>query len=128
MRRLILAGLAALALAACGTRGGPAATPTAMVLAQGTSPLATAAPPSATVAVPTDMPASTETPVLEVTATADGVPTAEPGLAAAGSDPLLRTYRAMVAIQLNAALVAETVTQVQAGRLDEEEMPVAALA
>lgn len=132
MRSLLLAVLASfvvLSLAACGGPAPISPTQTVPVLVEGTSPLATEAPVDATatrvsVAAPTEtLPAPTSTVVSTATATA----TPGPAEALSG-DPLLRTYRSMVAIQVNAALVAETVAQVQAGRLDEEEMPVAALA
>jgi hypothetical protein len=127
MRRGILFGLLAVGLAACGTRGAPAATATNAVLAAGTSPLATAPAATATVPAPAATLARTSTPLPAASPSAEA-PTAEPGLPTVSGDPLLRTYRSMVAIQVNAALVAETVRQVQAGRLDPEEMPVAALA
>ena len=120
-----LALCAALTLAACGARGTTPPTQTAIVLVEGTSPLTspatdTAAPPTASAP-----PSETTAPAATVTTPAA---TAAAGLDALSGDPLLRTYRSLVAIQVNAALVAETVGQVQAGRIDDDEMPVAALA
>lgn len=124
MRKLLMYGLAAfslLSLAACGGRGLSVATPTPVVLVVGTSPLATEAPPSATAATVTEAPPATATTTPATTSTT-------PSVEAATGDPLLRTYRSLVAIQMNAALVGETVAQVRAGRINSEEMPVAALA
>lgn len=135
MRRLIMAKLAAataLTLAACGAWGGPAPTQTAIVLIQGTSPLGNAATATALATEPAATPAAADTSAPANTplpaASADPLSTAESGLAEAGQDPLLRAYRALVGIQLNAALVAEAVRQVEAGRVDQNELPVAALA
>lgn len=129
MRKRLACGLIAfslLGLAACGGGGPNVATQTAIVLVVGTSPLVTEAPPSVTPE------ASTATAAPEASATtppaATEAATTDATLAVVTGDPLLRTYRSMVAIQMNAALVGETVAQVQAGRIDPEEMPVAALA
>jgi hypothetical protein len=78
------------------------------------------------VAAPTA--ASTDTPAASTATEAPTAAATTDAVAAVTGDPLLRTYRSMVAIQVNAALVGETVAQVQAGRIDPEEMPVAALA
>jgi hypothetical protein len=135
MRRLIPAALAiatSLALAGCGSFGGPAPTQTAIVLIQGTSPLVNAATATPLATEPANAPAATSTAVPADTplpATSAGpLSTAEAGLAGVTGDPLLRTYRSLVGIQLNAALVAEAVRQVDAGRVDQSELPVAALA
>jgi len=126
MRRLlvlVLTALSLLSLAACGGAGTPPA-PTAAPFVQGTVPVATETTPADTVAAPTAEETATATEALLPTAE----PATESALTAAGADPLLRAYRSMVAIQVNAALVGETVAQVQAGRIDPDEMPVAALA
>ena len=126
MRRrfaLVWAVLCLLSLTACGGGGSPPA-PTAAQLVQGTVPVATEATPADTVAAPMAEDTATATEALLPTAE----PATESALTAAGTDPLLRAYRSMVAIQVNAALVGETVAQVQAGRIDPDEMPVAALA
>ncbi len=128
MRRVILLWglvLCTLGLAACGGAA-PGATQTAIVLVVGTSPLTTEAAPSETPLTPTAVDAATLPPAPTATTAPAG--SAEPSLPSASADPLLRTYRSLVAIQTNAALVAEALAQVQAGRLDPEEMPVAALA
>ena len=134
MRRFITATLAltiTLALTACGSFGGLAPTQTAIVLVQGTSPLASAATATTGVTAPTTTTAPAEvtlTPMPAATASADPLATAETGLAGIEGDPLLRAYRSLIGIQLNATLVAEAVKQVQAGRVDQDELPVAALA
>ena len=132
MRRLLLTALTALALAACGARD-PGPTQTAPVVLENnataaTLPQATLPAPAATAIAPLATATTAATALPLASATAAPQATAEPGLAAASSDPLLRTYRSLVAIQVNTALVAETVAQVQAGRIDQEEMQVAALA
>lgn len=125
MRRVIMLWglvLCTLGLAACGGAA-PGATQTAIVLVVGASSLTTEAAPSET---PTAVNAATLPPAPTATTSPPG--SAEPSLPSANADRLLRTYRSLVAIQMNAALVAEALAQVQAGRLDPEEMPVAALA
>ena len=132
MRRVTLPWgmvLCTLVLAACGG-GAPGATQTAIGLVVGASPLtilATEVPPIVTAMPPTAPNAEPATATLPPVPTATAG-TAQPGLPSASGDPLLRTYRSLVAIQMNAALVAEALGQVQAGRVGPDEMPVAALA
>ena len=132
MRRVTLPWgmvLCTLVLTACGG-GAPGATQTAIVLVVGASPLtilATEVPPTVTAMPPTAPNTEPATATLPPVPTATAG-TAQPGLPSASGDPLLRTYRSLVAIQMNAALVAEALGQVQAGRVGPDEMPVAALA
>jgi hypothetical protein len=132
MLRLLLISLAVLALAACGARDpGPTQTAPAALENNATAaalPQATLPAPAATALAPEATATTPATAVPAASATAEPQPTAAPGLTAASGDPLLRTYRSLVAIQVNTALVAETVAQVQAGRIDQDEMQVAALA
>src|SRR5690554_4202346 len=124
------AALAAVLLAAC-TAGDPGPTQTAPVGAPPTLPPTAAAPTAdgASKAQPASAtPAPTPTAAPSATPASAASPTAAESLGALSGDPFLRTYRSLVAIQVNAALVGETVRQVQAGRIDSEEMPVAALA
>jgi hypothetical protein len=116
------------ALAACSGRGlGLAPTQTPIVIIAGTSPFAeatdTAPPPTATGTLP-----PTDTP-LPPSPTATLAPSDTPGpLPAALGDPLLRAYRVMVSIQVNAALLAATAASAEAGTLETDDTAVAALA
>jgi hypothetical protein len=51
-----------------------------------------------------------------------------PDPAAVLGDPLLRTYRVMISMQVVGELLAETAARAQAGELDQEDTAVAALA
>jgi hypothetical protein len=122
-------------LAGCsgGGIGGP--TQTAIVIIEGTSPLDPAGLPTpGAVAQPTETmaAAASDTPAVSETATPapepKGTGTGGPDPAAVLGDPLLRTYRVMVSMQVAGELLAETAARVQAGELDEEDVGVAALA
>lgn len=121
--RWIGAMVMAFVLAAC---GGPTATPE--VLGTPVSlPTVTAVvvEPSAT-AAPTDAP-PVVTEFAEATATPEGVTEAEAAIDTVLGDPLLRAYRVMVAMQVNATFLADAAEATVAGEMEGDDIAVSAL-
>jgi hypothetical protein len=122
--RLATVGMVLLALAAC-ARATPGAlntaTPVLPTVALDNTAAPTEAAPSATPAAPagTDTPAAAEA-TLEATEMAGALDTVL-------SDPVLQTYRVMLAMQVNAQFLADTVQATAAGTLEGDDAPVAAL-
>lgn len=119
--------MAGVSLAACAGRGMGAPTPTPIVIVAGTSLLATAEAASATPVAPAEIASVEATPIPAASDTAAPTATPDP-VTEALADPLLRTYRVMVSMQVNATLLAETAALVEAGQLEEDDTAVAALA
>jgi hypothetical protein len=114
--KLIRLALPVLFLAACSQ---PTVTPTATVPAATSLP--TAVPATATPAI-----TATRAPVVsETLLPPSATPEASP---ARPSDALLRAYRLMISMQVNAVLFNETATRVAAGELDTEDLAVAFVA
>ncbi|MCC7359603.1 MAG: hypothetical protein IT317_09010 [Anaerolineales bacterium] len=93
--------------------------------ATATAATATAAPsPTAPAASATAL-APEATPAAEVTVVAS--PAASDELNDLLSDPILSTYRVMVAMQVNAAFLHDTAVATAAGAMEGDDLPVAAL-
>ncbi len=129
--RARLIGLMVLAfmLAACGA---PTATPTVVVANVAPASTATAAGLEASA---TPAPAATDallvvTKFVEASATpaaTDAADEAEAAIGAVLGDPLLRTYRVMVSMQVNATFLADTAKATVAGEMEGDDLPVSVL-
>jgi len=119
----------ALALAACGA---PAVTPTAVgaTLAPERTPTLLSAGPSATPAPANTEAAPVVTKFVDASATPEATNAADAADAAMDAvlgDPVLRTYRVMVAMQVNAMFLANTAQATVTGEMEGDDIPVSVL-
>jgi hypothetical protein len=117
-------------LAAC---GGPTPTPTATNFVVSTELVAATATPAPPDTTATPAPTQTEaavvepsvTPITEVTVAV--TPVASDELNGLLGDPVLRTYRIMVSMQVDATFLQDTAEATLAGEMEGDDTPVAAL-
>jgi len=116
----------ALALAACGA---PAVTPTAVgaTLAPERTPTLLSAGPSATPAPANTEAAPVVTKFVDASATPEATDAADAAMDAVLGDPVLRTYRVMVAMQVNAMFLANTAQATVTGEMEGDDIPVSVL-